>query len=195
MYGVGITGHIIEPLRELMLILTPLTLLFTGGLVIYSLVKKNSEIIKWLIFTYVLTFCLEVFGVKTGYIFGEYTYGSPLGLKVFDTPLIIGFNWVLVILGAILISRRIINKPVFIILVAPLFAVLFDFILEPVAMKLNYWSWEGNIVPAQNYIAWYLIALFFSAYFVLLKLNIRSKVIIHYFLIQLVFFMILNLVL
>jgi putative membrane protein len=50
---------------------------------------------------------LEVVGVKTGLIFGEYKYGSTLGIKLFEVPLIIGFNWVFVILGSISISRLI----------------------------------------------------------------------------------------
>ncbi len=194
MYSVGIIGHIIEPVRDFMLTLTPITLLFTGGLVLFAYARIDREIIQWFLFTYIMTFCLEVFGVKTGFIFGDYTYGDVLGFKIFETPIIIGYNWVLVILGSILISKQIKNKAWFVIIVAPALAVLFDIILEPVAMKLGYWNWEGGTIPLQNYLAWFIIAFLFTFYFVVLKIKITHRVAIHYFLIQLVFFMILNLV-
>lgn len=192
MYAVGVIGHLIAASRDVMLMLTPLTLLFTGGLVLYALVRDDSEIIRWSIFTYVFTFCFELFGVKTGYIFGNYNYGEILIPQIYETPLIIGFNWILVILGSISIAKRVINKPLFVILAAPFFAVIFDFILEPVAVKLGYWTWENGVIPIQNYIAWYIISLLFTSYFVLLKAKIRNRLAIHYYLIQLGFFMILN---
>jgi putative membrane protein len=115
-YGVGVIGHSIQPLRELMLTLTPFTLLITGGLVIYFLIKDNNEIGKWLVVTYLITFSLEVIGVKTGYVFGNYHYGYVLGPKIFETPIIIGLNWILVILGALIIAKKFIkNSPVTII--------------------------------------------------------------------------------
>jgi putative membrane protein len=192
MYVVGVIGHLLEPTRNIMLALTPLTLLFTGGLVLYAAIRDNPELIRWSIFTYLFTFIFELFGVKTGYIFGNYSYGDVLIPQIWETPLIIGFNWVLVILGSIKISKRIINKPVFIILAAPVFAVLFDFILEPVAVKLGYWNWENGIIPLQNYLAWYVISFLFTSYFVILKIKIRNRLVIHYYLIQIGFFMILN---
>lgn len=196
MYGVGVLGHSLQYSRELMLTLTPFTLLFTGGLVIYVLTKDNYEIRKWLAITYLITFSVEVMGVKTGYIFGNYHYGNVLGPKIFETPVIIGFNWILVILGALVITKKFINRsPAFLIIFAPLLAVTFDFVLEPVAVKLNYWNWDGGVIPFQNYLAWYIIAFIFSAYFVLLKIEIKSKLTANYFLIQFVFFIILNLVL
>jgi putative membrane protein len=195
-YGVGVIGHSIQPLRELMLTLTPFTLLITGGLVIYFLIKDNNEIGKWLVVTYLITFSLEVIGVKTGYVFGNYHYGYVLGPKIFETPIIIGLNWILVILGALIIAKKFIkNSPVTIIIVAPLLAVIFDYILEPVAVKLNYWNWDGGIIPFQNYLAWYVIAFLFSAYFVLLKIELKNKLAANYFMIQFMFFIILNLVL
>ncbi|HSH52321.1 MAG TPA: carotenoid biosynthesis protein [Bacteroidales bacterium] len=196
MYGVGVLGHSLQYSRELMLTLTPFTLLFTGGLVIYILMNDNNEIGKWLIVTYLITYSLELIGVKSGAIFGNYHYGNVLGPKIFETPIIIGLNWILVILGALVITKKFINKsPAFIIIFAPLLAVTFDFVLEPVAVKLNYWSWDGGVIPFQNYVAWYIIAFIFSAYFVLLKIEIKSKLAANYFLIQFVFFIILNLVL
>ena len=36
--------------------------------------------------------------------------------------------------------------------------VLLDFLIEPVAIRLNFWTWENNIIPIQNYLMWFLVA-------------------------------------
>ncbi|HMN49179.1 MAG TPA: carotenoid biosynthesis protein [Ignavibacteriaceae bacterium] len=191
-FFVGIVGHLFGPLRNLMLLLTPATLLLTGLIVLfYSYKSSTNNFLLWAAFTYIITFLLEVIGVKTGMIFGEYNYGSTLGIKLFDVPLIIGFNWVFVILGSIAISRLLTNNIFLSSLISALIAFIFDLILEPIAIKLDYWSWSEGIIPIQNYLAWFVIAFIASVFFLKLNLKLRSDISIHYFFIQLVFFIIL----
>ena len=161
-FSVGIFGHLFYPLRELMLFLTPVTLLLTGTLVLFTSYKGSNKFLKWIILTYLLTFALEVIGVKTGLVFGEYKYGETLGLKLFEVPLIIGFNWILVILGTISVAQLITKNVLANSLIAATISVIFDLVLEPIAIKLDYWQWSQNVIPIQNYIAWFLIA-FISA--------------------------------
>lgn len=191
-FFVGIVGHLYDPLRNLMLLLTPGTLLLTGLIVLfYSYKSSTNNFLLWAAFTYIITFILEVVGVKTGMIFGEYNYGSTLGIKLFDVPLIIGFNWVFVILGSIAISRLMTDNIFLSFIISAFIAFIFDLILEPIAIKLNYWSWYEGIIPIQNYIAWFVIAFIASVFFLKLNLKLRSDISIHYFFIQLVFFIIL----
>lgn len=191
-FFVGIVGHLYDPLRNLMLLLTPATLLLTGLIVLfYSYKSSTNNFLLWAAFTYIITFILEVIGVKTGLIFGEYNYGSTLGIKLFDVPLIIGFNWVFVILGSISISRLLKNNIFLSSIISAFIAFIFDLILEPIAIKLNYWSWYEGIIPIQNYLAWFVIAFIASVFFLKLNLKLRSDISIHYFFIQLVFFIIL----
>lgn len=188
-FAVGIAGHIIPSSRNLMLALTPLTLLITSAVVIVSLTKeKNTKIIYWLIFFYAITFIIEVLGVKTELIFGSYSYGNTLGLKVFNVPLIIGINWVLIILGAIGIARRLTKNIKLIPFITAALAVAFDIILEPVAIKYNYWTWANTSVPFQNYAAWFLISFLAAIVFVKFKINYETTVPQHYLFIQAVFF-------
>ena len=43
---------------------------------------------------------------------------------------------------------------------------LLDILIEPVAIRLDFWSWTEGIIPLQNYVAWYVIsALLFVAFF------------------------------
>lgn len=193
MYLVGIVGHLLPSTRELMLSLTPFTLLLTGGVVAYkTLSVSDRKFIYWGILTYLITFFLEVIGVKFGIIFGNYNYGDVLGISIFEVPLIIGFNWVLVILGAISISRTIFRNTILISLSASILAVIFDFFLEPVAIKLNYWAWGQIEVPLQNYIAWFLISFTFSIILLRINRNFNKGILSEYFLIQLLFFLTLN---
>jgi len=192
MYTVGVIGHLIDFTLPLMKILTPFTLLLTGGTVLFFSQKNtDNKMLFWVIITYSITFTLEVIGVKTGLIFGNYSYGKTLGLNLFEVPLIIGFNWVLVVMGAIQLSKKLFNDYFFIALFTGIFAVIFDFFLEPIAIRLDYWSWNGNHVPLHNYIAWFVIAFMFSILFQKMKITINSTLAERYFLTQLTFFIIL----
>lgn len=194
MYFVGIVGHLIPSTRNLMITLTPFTLLLTGGVVSYkSFFPVYNKFLFWGISTYLITFLLEVIGVKTGLVFGGYNYGSALGFKVFEVPLIIGFNWVLVILGAISISKAYIKNIILISISAAVLSVMFDYFLEPVAIRLGYWNWAQVSVPLQNYLAWFVIAFIFSIVLIKIKPDFNKGISKEYFLIQFTFFIILNL--
>lgn len=188
MFSVGIAGHLLDNFYDLFLILTPYTLLLLGTIVFYTEAKGNSKLILWGVLVFLITFILEVVGVSTKLIFGNYNYGDVLGVKLFDVPLIIGFNWVLVILGAINISSLLKNDCAKVI-TASLLAVLFDILLEPVAIKLGYWNWAGNTIPIQNYIVWFIIALVSSYFFILLKLQFRYGITKFYLFVQAIFFL------
>lgn len=188
MFSVGIAGHLLNNFYDLFLILTPYTLLLLGAVVFYTEAIGNSKLILWGVTVFLITFILEVVGVSTKMIFGNYNYGDVLGVKLFGVPLIIGFNWVLVILGAINISSQLKNDCAK-VLTASLLAVLFDILLEPVAIKLGYWNWAGNTIPIQNYIVWFLIALVSSYFFILLKISLKYSIAKFYLFVQAVFFL------
>lgn len=188
-YSVGIAGHLTNSLVNYMKLLTPLTLLLTGGVVLFSSLKHSSKnYLFWILITYITTFALEVIGVKTGLVFGSYWYGETLGLKVLDVPVIIGFNWTMVILGAILLSEKFFSRKIFILISASLMATLFDFFMEPSAIKLGYWNWSGISVPLQNYFAWFIISFIFSNIYFRMNIKVTSDLPIKFFVTQFVFF-------
>jgi len=189
LFSVGIIGHSISQLRNLMILLTPITLSITTVIVVLNILKeKRSTNFNWILVVVLFTLAIEILGVKTKLIFGEYEYGNVLGIKIYDVPIIIGFNWALIILGAIQISEKYIDKKYIAIIVSSFLAVLFDFILEPVAVKLVYWSWKGNNIPVQNYLAWFVISLLASFLYFILKIKINSSLPKIYFIVQIIFF-------
>ena len=176
-----------------MISLTSFTLLLTGSVTIYSSVQKvNLKLMAWCFIVYTSIFTLEVAAVKTGYIFGSYYYGEALGLKLLDVPLIIGFNWTIIILGTIGIASRIHKSALQIGLLTGTFAALFDIMLEPVAVKLGYWTWGRGFIPLQNYYAWFAISFFASVFGSKLKLDLEDSLFIYYFLIQFTFLILLS---
>lgn len=192
-FSVGIAGHLIQATQNIMLFLTPITLLISGTVVLFfSLVEEKNKLLLWVAFTYLATFSLEAIGVATGAIFGFYKYGETLGLSFLNVPVIIGFNWVLVILGSIAISSLITQNILLRALIIALLAVGFDYILEPIAIKLDYWQWENGIIPFKNYAAWFLIAFFSSLTFFKVGVKFTPAISRHYFFIQLIFFIILT---
>ncbi|MBT8378819.1 MAG: carotenoid biosynthesis protein [Ignavibacteria bacterium] len=195
-FFVGIVGHTISQLREIMLFLTPFTLVVTSLVVFISFFHRvNKSFYYWFFITFFLTFILEAIGVKTGLVFGDYTYGSVLGPKLFSVPVIIGINWALIILGATIISASLTKNKFLLPLIAGLLSVTFDFILEPVAIALDYWDWEGGIVPTQNYISWFVIGTLSAVLYNFLKVKISDDVPKYYFIMQFLFFVALYLIL
>jgi putative membrane protein len=209
MYAVGIAGHLIPATRQLMLNLTPFVLLFLGApplaLAFYrGEANERWRLAGWTVATYLLTFALEAIGVATGRIFGVYSYGSTLGPQVFAVPVVIGFNWLLVVAGSVAFVDRLAAGPahsgaprhVLLRMTGPLLAgvltVIFDWVMEPVAIALDYWSWAGGTIPLRNYLAWFLIATAAATAYRLLRLTLRSWTVSFLVGVQLVFFAILS---
>lgn len=191
-YAVGVVGHLYDKTIPLMLTLTPFTLLLGAVLILYSEITKNKFIVMWFLLSYLITFIIEVVGVKSKLIFGDYYYGNVLGTQLFDVPLIIGINWVMVVLGAISVAQRFFNKKLLVVISAGAISTVFDFILEPVAVKLGYWVWFNNQIPVQNYFAWFFISSIISILFLSMKIIVKKSLAEKYLYIQCVFFVILN---
>lgn len=164
-YGVGVAGLLLPFTSPFFMKLIPYTLLMNFALLVYFHSGK-IDIWKIAVFSIIMLtgLLVEIIGVNTGVIFGEYKYGPSLGIKIYETPVIIGLNWVLLTYLTASVLERI-NIPVYTkILLASLFMLVFDIVVEQVAPRLGMWTWEGNIIPLQNYVAWFVIAVVFHSF-------------------------------
>lgn len=186
-YLVGIILHIIPSTLPLMLIFTPYTLLATAVVGFFS-ERKNKSLIIWALATFLSTLTLEILGVQTGLVFGSYGYGKTLGFSLLGVPLLIGINWTVIILGAITIIEKRVSQPIVVALITASFTVFFDWIMEPVAIAFDYWSWAGAAIPLQNYIAWFVIAFLFALLHQNMKIVPKNRIASAIVLIQTVFF-------
>lgn len=137
---------------------TPLNLLLNSFFLILINLETN-KLLRLFIFASIFGFLAELVGVSTGLIFGHYTYGSMLGHKLFDIPIIIGINWAVLVIICSSISDRIFTKISYKIMLSMALMILIDLFMEPVAPKLNYWSFNSGKVSVLNYIGWGVIAL------------------------------------
>ncbi len=72
-------------------------------------------------------------------------------------------------------------------------AVLFDWLMEPVAVKLGFWTWHGDgTIPLYNYICWFIISILLLTIFHFSKFDKKNKFAINLLLIQSLFFLILR---
>lgn len=202
-YLVGLLGHASEGYRAMMLSLTPYTLLGCSILVLLFSVRFSAGALIILTVTLIITFLLEALGVSTGMVFGSYHYGDVLGPKLLSVPVIISLNWLLVILGAVNLTRiflrsiagshRKVQIKYLGYLIPGVLAVLLDLFLEPAAIRLGYWKWNDSQPPLQNYAAWFVIASLCSV--MIGKTELKNDLPAYYFIIQLLFFGILLIIL
>ncbi len=191
---VGLIGLSLPNFRHFFLPLTPLNLLLT--LVTFYKVNKDfsGKLLLLSLLVFLIGFSVEAAGVATGVLFGSYSYGSPFGFKVFDTPVMIGVNWLFLALSSYGIVQTFTKKAFWLVTFPPLLMVGLDYLVEPVAMKLGFWSWKNDVIPAQNYLMWFATSLFIHGLIHAFSPRINSKISFVIFGTQTVFFMILNLV-
>jgi uncharacterized membrane protein len=165
---IGFIGLNFTPYTELFAQLTPINLLVTSAVILLFHKQFNFHFILFFLVSFTVGFMVEVMGVHTGQIFGEYEYSSVLGPALFNVPLMIGVNWFLLLycIGALLHNFSFSNRSKAIMGAALM--VVIDFVIEPFAIEFNLWQWTGGKggVPLQNYIAWFAISFaLFTAYY------------------------------
>ena len=193
-YAVGITGLSFFLTKSYIEILTPYTLLMNLALLLIFHRPWTAKHIVLYLFIVLAGFSVEVAGVYSGMVFGEYHYGHVLGAKLFDTPLIIGVNWLMLIYfvyhltGLSGISRWLQ------VITGALLMVTYDVILEPVAIRMSMWDWSGDDIPFQNYAAWFIISLLFLSLLHIFKLKAENRISPGLFAVQAGFILILNII-
>lgn len=157
-YAVGIMTILLGHADDLMK-LTPYNLLFATGILVYNAEKPDAKYAFWFLICALVGFFIEAIGTTTGLIFGSYHYGAGLGIKVLEVPLMIGINWPVLVYSTTAILLPLGMPWIVRAIAGSVLMVMYDVLLEPVAMRFDFWDWEGGIVPVQNYLAWFVIGL------------------------------------
>ena len=74
------------------------------------------------------------------------------------------------------------------ILFASVIMILYDIVLESVAPFLDMWYWNGNTVPRQHYLAWFVIAFIFHGLVKWKKVKTENPLASSIFICQFLFF-------
>lgn len=147
-YAVGLT-YVLNLTPLVIGIITALTVLF------WDASAKNRVYLA--ISAMVIGMLVEIIGVNSGIVFGNYSYGPLLGLKIFGVPVLIGITWLLVTLSAWqIVSYSNLNK-FYKIIVASWLVVMFDLVLEQFATAYGLWAWQNAVIPLKNYVTWFVV--------------------------------------
>ena len=157
-HAVGLVG-LSSPWRDQFVQLTSINLFLTAAVVFEEVWKRNLKSFQVLALLFALGLGIEITGVQTGFPFGEYSYGTVMGPKIAGVSVSIGLNWYYLIVCAVGVVRLFSKSTLVAVLLAPVILTLFDFLIEPVAITLEYWSWAEVSVPFTNYLAWYLVSI------------------------------------
>lgn len=189
---------------------TPVNLLLSFSLLVWTQDSKNTAFFLFIAASFLIGFFAEVAGVNTGLLFGNYSYGKVLGSQFMKVPFIIAVNWFIIIyccgISTHTLLLKVINKvaadtkeppmilkAMSVIVDGASLAVLFDWLMEPVAVKLGYWTWLGDgSIPLYNYICWFIISMLLLTIFHFCRFEKRNKFAVNLLLIQALFFLILR---
>jgi len=188
-YIIGLIGFIVPYTFQIFKYLTAPVILFNVVLLTIfhqGIFDKKTFFIFFLIF--VSGFVVETIGVNTGIIFGKYSYGNVLGPKIFNTPLIIGLNWLMLSYLSISIFDICKINVFFKIILASLLMLFYDIVIEHIAPIIDMWHWVDDKVPLQNYIAWFVISLFFTGLIKLTGIGVNNLLSRFIMILQLLFF-------
>lgn len=187
-YVSGFIGMCTPEERDWFVSKTPLNLLLTTGLFVWANRDYRPRFLLVCGLVWVLTFFVEVAGVSTRVIFGSYDYGKSMGLQWLNVPLLIGANWLVLTLSAAgMVQHLRVPNTVRWALAAALMVAL-DWVIEPIAMQLDFWMWEGGMIPLQNYIAWFVVAFAMQGLLHIAKPKLDTALCVFIYGIQLLFF-------
>lgn len=116
-------------------------------------------LLKLILSLSVFALAIEYTGLVTGWPYGEFVYTGNLGYKLFGVlPWIVGLSWAPLVIGSVAMVYSITSKKILRIILPVFILVIFDLLLDPVAVNLGMWSYlHGGAyynVPVQNFLGW-----------------------------------------
>lgn len=207
-HSIGLAGILFFK-GDLIIKSTPINMLLSFALLLWTQDQKNRAFWIFVVACICIGIAVEIIGVNTGILFGNYAYGSVLGIKMAQVPLLIGINWFIIVyccaVSVYSLLHWIINpaatagvrtsgslKALAVITDGATLAVLFDWLMEPVAVKLHFWKWENGIIPVYNYICWFAVSALLLLVFNSCRFYRPNKFAVHLLLIQVMFFLVLR---
>jgi uncharacterized membrane protein len=159
-YIAGLIGLQVPAVAGYFKSLTAINLVATLAVLLYFHTDWRPSFYFYIALAVLTGFFVEVLGVHTGAVFGgPYAYGAGLGPTWWGVPPVIGANWLLLTYCFGSLADKL-PLPIYMkAILAATSMVLLDFLIEPVAIRLDFWTWFGQPIPLQNYLGWWLVAL------------------------------------
>lgn len=190
-YSVGLIGLSIPETRTFLNPMTTWNLLFSVAMVLISVWEQDVKKFIWGgICVAILGWTAEWIGVHTGWLFGSYAYGDVLGWGPMRIPLMIGVNWAILSYSIHQWVRFLNGWKRWV--AGSSIMTIFDALMEPVAIKLGYWSWTEGHIPWTNYLTWWALSIPCMLLWDVFGGKTKNGTAAWLFLIQLAFFILLN---
>ncbi|WP_224999841.1 carotenoid biosynthesis protein [Cesiribacter sp. SM1] len=187
-YAAGVVGLLLPQSRQLFQLLTPFHLLLTASILFWFHKGWSRQFILFCLVAFGVGYGVEVAGVHTGKIFGEYRYGGAFGFKIFEVPLLIGLNWLVLVYIAGVICAPL-KWPAWARAgIAAALLIGLDVLMEPVSGTFDFWYWANDKIPLQNFVAWFATAYLLLLLFYLLPLQRQNRMALPLYIMQLLFF-------
>jgi putative membrane protein len=158
-YSIGLYQYSVGRLE----LFTPWFYLLLACILVISSIRFNIQAFIFIGFIIIFSIIASIIGANTDQVFGSLNYGNGLGLKIFETPIAIGALWIVIILGSISISQKTTSNKILTICNATMITTIFNVLFEPLAVRLDYWTWEYVYPSMYNYISWLILALIFCS--------------------------------
>ena len=102
---------------------------------------------------------IEASAILTGFPYGHFGYSDLLGFRMFGlVPWTVAFAWTPLILGAYAVATNLVASRIARVIATTLILTLFDVVLDPGAVLLGFWQYEGGGwfygVPMSNFAGW-----------------------------------------
>lgn len=186
---IGLIGFYSPLLQPLFYQLVPWHLLVMLVIIGYSHRTMNQDFWVFTSMIFIIGFAAEWVGVHKGWLFGSYTYGETLGTKIDGIPLTIGVVWFLLIYSTgVLMQYSRIKYVLLRVIIGAGILVGLDKLIEPIAVRFDYWHWANNIIPDKNYICWFFLSIFMLLIFEIFRFKRQSIVGIALLAAQFIFF-------
>jgi len=202
----GLIGILFTPYKDWFIRNTPLNLCLMVALLVWNQPKINTSFFLFAMIAFITGMGTEMIGVQTGRLFGDYQYGTVLGPKFNGVPWLIGLNWFTILFcsGSVMIQMQQWFRKKFekegsempsaitaasLIIDGALLAVFFDWVMEPVAMKLGFWQWTNSEIPFYNYLCWFIISALLLIVYRWCSFTRPNNFAVHLLIIQLLFFL------
>ncbi|GAB3910961.1 hypothetical protein GCM10028803_51330 [Larkinella knui] len=190
----GAIGLLVPSLAPLFRSLVPYNLLGSLLLLLAFHPDWKPSFLFYCLLASLLGFLIEVLGVHTGFVFGNYQYGKTLGWALWDVPVVIGINWLMLTYccGVIFDQFAI---PVYLkTMLAASLLVFLDVLIEPVAIHFDFWNWFGAEIPIRNYLGWWIVSLVLLAIWYGLPFRKQNRLALPLLILQFLFFAVINMV-
>lgn len=192
-HTVGIVGLSMPTYHTYFLSLSFFNLLLSFSVLLLGRQTHTLKFYYFVILCALYGMIAEWIGVHTHLLFGNYTYGKNLGIKLFDVPVIIGVNWCVLTISTSSIASSFTKNIYLHLLISCGLMVGIDLLIEPVAVKSDYWSWNKGVIPTYNYICWFIVSIPIHLLYFKMKLSEQNKVAVCLYIVLATFFTLLNL--